>query len=720
MELSTRRLLAAAAPAGRLFCLLVLCTAVESSSAPVRVGVVLDLTSDVGRKSLTCISMALDDFYLKHPSYATRVELRVRDSRGDLVTAAHATEELMDKNSQVQAIISPQTSPETELFAGTAERSNIPFISSSAAWPASSWAKSRFFVRTAPSMSLQARPIAAILEAFAWRAAILLHEDSPYGIGILSSLVHAFKGSRSLTDSVAVPGDATDSLIDAALHVVNTMPTRVYIVHMLPALAARLFRRAMVAGMISEGYVWIATAGVGDAVDSLPDHDDINNMQGVVSLLPYVQATEELRSFRRRFREVDAVAGHVTITASRMNLVSFTMPFAETGYSMIVAEEDISNSMWIFVKPLTPELWLTSLAFFLFTGFLVWEIEHRINPRFSGTPLKQFGTLLYFAFSTMVFSHKEKLESNLSKLVVIMWVFVVLILTTSYTANLTSMLTVRQLQPSMNDWTEKDYVGIQEGSSVELILKKMGFPEAKFRTYTTIDQYADALNKGSDNGGVKAIFDEVPYLKLFLSRYCEGYSMVGPIYKSGGFGFVFPLGSPLVEDVSRAILELKEEGELTLIENKWFNPFGACVSRSKGVEARLGLWRLGGLFLTNAVVSGIVLLVHLASLFSGKPRADSEGAVGALQRLRAWLRLFNTSEERRGEPENNGRGDMELNHHGLAAGAIEQQGDTGDSDSTPLYASDSARNAASAPVSEEILAHDGDTSRNKVTAGTQI
>jgi hypothetical protein len=119
-----------------------------------------------------------------------------------------------------------------------------------------------------------------------------------------------------------------------------------------------------------------------------------------------------------------------------------------------------------------------------------------------------------------------------------MWVFVVLILTTSYTANLTSMLTVRQLQPATNDWTENDYVGVQEGSFVENILEEVGFVGIKFRRYTTIDQYADALNKGSDNGGVKAIFDEVPYLKLFLSRYCEGYSMVGPIYKSGGFGFV--------------------------------------------------------------------------------------------------------------------------------------------------------------------------------------
>jgi glutamate receptor, ionotropic, plant len=37
---------------------------------------------------------------------------------------------------------------------------------------------------------------------------------------------------------------------------------------------------------------------------------------------------------------------------------------------------------------------------------------------------------------------EEKLESNLSRFVVIIWVFVVLILTSSYTASLTSMLTV--------------------------------------------------------------------------------------------------------------------------------------------------------------------------------------------------------------------------------------------------------------------------------------
>ena len=44
--------------------------------------------------------------------------------------------------------------------------------------------------------------------------------------------------------------------------------------------------------------------------------------------------------------------------------------------------------------------------------------------------------------------------SNLSRFEVIIWVFVVLILTSSYTASLTSMLTVQQLQPTLTDVNE--------------------------------------------------------------------------------------------------------------------------------------------------------------------------------------------------------------------------------------------------------------------------
>ncbi|KAJ6434810.1 hypothetical protein OIU84_000115 [Salix udensis] len=58
---------------------------------PVNVGVVLDLDSDLdGKIALSCIEMALSDFYATHGGYKTRVALAIRDSKKDVVGAAAA------------------------------------------------------------------------------------------------------------------------------------------------------------------------------------------------------------------------------------------------------------------------------------------------------------------------------------------------------------------------------------------------------------------------------------------------------------------------------------------------------------------------------------------------------------------------------------------------------------------------------------------------------
>ena len=109
---------------------------------------------------------------------------------------------------------------------------------------------------------------------------------------------------------------------------------------------------------------------------------------------------------------------------------------------------------------------------------------------------------------------EEKLESNLSRFVVIIWVFVVLILTSSYTASLTSMLTVQKLQPTVTDVRELQrggyHIGYQEGSFIKTSLHKMGFDMTKMKSYSTVEEYADALSRGPANGGVAAVFDEIP------------------------------------------------------------------------------------------------------------------------------------------------------------------------------------------------------------------
>lgn len=131
--------------------------------------------------------------------------------------------------------------------------------------------------------------------------------------------------------------------------------------------------------------------------------------------------------------------------------------------------------------------------------------------------------------------------SNLTRFVMIIWLFVVLVLTQSYTASLTSMLTVQQLQPTITEINDLiktgQYIGYQHGSFVSSFLNSLKFDRSKFRNYS-VAHYGEALSNGSLRGGVAAIVDEVPYIKLFLSKNCHKYTMIGPTYRTSGFGFV--------------------------------------------------------------------------------------------------------------------------------------------------------------------------------------
>ncbi|KAJ8634714.1 hypothetical protein MRB53_008981 [Persea americana] len=317
-------------------------------------------------------------------------------------------------------------------------------------------------------------------------------------------------------------------------------------------------------------------------------------------------------------QKIDGVVGDTTIIANRSLYVDFTLPYTESGVSMIVPiKGDQRKNAWIFLKPLSRNLWLTTWAAFVITGIVVWLLEHRVNKEFRGPRSQQFGIIFWYSFSSLVFAHKERLVSNLSRFVMIIWVFVVLIITSSYTASLTSMLTVQKLQPTVTDVKDLikngDYVGYQQGSFVLGLLKRLNFDESKIKEYNTTDEYADALSKGSQNGGVAAIFDEIPYIKLFLANRCDQYTMVGPTYKTDGFGFAFPRGSSLVSDLSRFILNVTEGDKMVAIEQAWFGSQTTCLDQATSITSNsLTLDSFWGLFLIAGAASTLALLVFFA------------------------------------------------------------------------------------------------------------
>ncbi|XP_073014438.1 glutamate receptor 2.9-like [Typha latifolia] len=310
-------------------------------------------------------------------------------------------------------------------------------------------------------------------------------------------------------------------------------------------------------------------------------------------------------------KDFDAVVGDVTIRANRSLYVDFTLPYTESGVSMLVPIKDKSHKdAWTFLQPFSTGLWLATGASFVFTGLVVWFIEHRTNEEFRGPPLQQFGSVFYFSFSTLVFSHREKILNNLSRIVVIVWFFVVLIVQQSYTASLSSMLTMEQLQPTVTNLEEVirngRFVGYLNDSFIPGLLKQFNFDESKLIAYNSPEDY----NEGLSNGSVAAVVDEIPYLKVFLSKYCKNYTMVGPTYKTGGFGFVFPKGSPLVPDVSRAILTVTQSNKMVQFEKMLYkNQSCANWGDTTVTSSNLNFNSFWGLFLITGVSSTFALFV---------------------------------------------------------------------------------------------------------------
>ncbi|XVE78212.1 hypothetical protein DITRI_Ditri13aG0126500 [Diplodiscus trichospermus] len=192
--------------------------------------------------------------------------------------------------------------------------------------------------------------------------------------------------------------------------------------------------------------------------------------------------------------------------------------------------------------------------------------------------------------------------------------FVLFILSSSYTATLASMMTVQHIELN----SKRSHIGHLEGSNITtgVLINNLNFENHNLVTFVTTEEFANALSKGSKNGGVSAILDEIPYIKIFLAEYSTDYSLVKTLSTTNGFGFVFPKGSPLIPDLSREIAKLRESGKLELLENAWFKSQTSLTSSKDIVDnvKPLTPTNFGGLFLISGVLSVVPFLMFQISL----------------------------------------------------------------------------------------------------------
>ena len=121
----------------------------------------------------------------------------------------------------------------------------------------------------------------------------------------------------------------------------------------------------------------------------------------------------------------------------------------------------------------------------------------------------------------------------------VVWLFVALIITQTYTASLASMLTVERFEPTV-DSIEKlrsshAMVGYDKGSYLKRYLRDaLDFNPDKIKQFNSSEKYAEALRKKE----IAAAFLDVPEANIFLAKHCKGFVQAGPTFKIGGYGFV--------------------------------------------------------------------------------------------------------------------------------------------------------------------------------------
>ncbi|KAG5046864.1 hypothetical protein JHK82_016232 [Glycine max] len=138
-----------------------------------------------------------------------------------------------------------------------------------------------------------------------------------------------------------------------------------------------------------------------------------------------------------------------------------------------------------------------------------------------------------------------------------------------YTASLASMLTVERSEPTVDSIQQlknnNAIVGCDRGSYLQRYLQDaLGINANKIKPFNSMESLAYALR----NKEIAAVFLDVPQAKIFLAKHCKGFVQAMPTYKIGGYGFVFPRGSPLLHSVNQALLNISESGTLRDLENR--------------------------------------------------------------------------------------------------------------------------------------------------------
>jgi ABC-type amino acid transport substrate-binding protein len=256
-----------------------------------------------------------------------------------------------------------------------------------------------------------------------------------------------------------------------------------------------------------------------------------------------------------------AIAG-LSVTAEREEICDFTHPYFNSGLG--IAVRPVADAGWTGVIAhlitwdllrLIGSLIVSTLAF----GSIIWMLERRANPeQFGGGWRSGLGSGFWWSAVTLTtVGYGDKTPTTFAgRFVALIWMLAAVVLVSSFTATMTTSLTVSQLESAINGPQDlpKSRVGTIANATSETYLRQH---EISYRAYATL---AEALTE-LRSGRIDAVVYDAPMLSYWSNRTSEEELRVLPVtFEKQNYGIALPTGSPLREPVNQLILrKLKSE-----------------------------------------------------------------------------------------------------------------------------------------------------------------
>jgi ionotropic glutamate receptor len=324
-------------------------------------------------------------------------------------------------------------------------------------------------------------------------------------------------------------------------------------------------------------------------------------------------------------RQYDIALSDIRITSGRLLLVDFSTPFHENNLQIITRKNPYSSSFSLFscFNPFTWDVWAVIFAVIIFSSCIIYFFEREnieTENGESGIRSIFIGICKIFG-SVIIMTDNITLRKNASRVIVLGLYGLYIILVATYTANLSSFLTLNRVQPSIS--------GIDDIKNGRLAFSRIGivtnsavsdyYLQNISSMYYPLSSAEEIYSRLLDYTIDASIWDSYILEYAVSNYYCDKLSVVGVGFLKSSYGIVLAKNWPYKKDFDVHIMAIRESETLEDLENRWLGHQKCSSSSSSGKPNPAGdpnnktfpLDSMGGLFLIFLILSVIAFILYL-------------------------------------------------------------------------------------------------------------